>query len=593
MAANTVGTGARSFRPPLSDAVLDSHDFFSLYPLDGGGMFVFRNLADPLDDEGVARKLMRGGLLRPWGKPPAVNFSALDRWRSVEQSCWLNRFYFAAALGRVYRRTGDERIARMLKGIVLHFIESCPAPQGVQAIGAHHQGVMHLRDTQYNARSFEENQRDPTDIRYVWFDFQPAARVIHLIHALRFLRGSPSLSRAERVRIVQSLYEHAELLMWTERHFRPLQAGDNHQSVRGVALLYAAAFFQGRGRWRDFLREGQRVCNFHIAHDFAGDGSEIENSPSYHCFCTWHLRDAVRLAQRHGFKLRADAPARLGKAADFARALMEPDGYSASINDGYRVHLRPFLQTLPGGVGRGQTTPQAATFRKAGVAVYRDADRYLLLDASPFTGPMSHYHAGKLALTAWFQGLPFLVDSGCSSYEDPLYYRWYKTAQAHSSLLIDGQGDGERLADSLTWRYWATPTLGNWRIRKGDYQIITNEQSSAPAWSDVRWRRELVVQPNGPVLLHDDVRLSGQRRLTFGFNLHPDVRVKRTGDGYELTHRRTAVRIHWPSADHSTLHRSVQPGHCALDFRHRGNTRLLVEASAAGRFQLSTVIHPG
>ena len=576
----------RAFKLPLRDALLKAHNFFDLYPLDGGGSLSFRSIAGEPDDAAITRKVMRRGLLKEWGSFPELDFSALERWRTVEKSCWLNRFYFIASMARTYWLTGDEVIARKVRDCVLHFIRHFPPPEGRDAIGEHIRYVYHIRDNDYNQRTYEENLADETDVRYVWFDFQPASRVLHLLYMLHFLRRSKSLSREDVAEINRAIYQHAETICIGEREFMELEKGDNHQSLRGLALLYAGTYFRGFGAWREFLRHGARICSFHIRKDFMSDGSLAENSPSYHCFETWHMRDAVLLSKQYGFKLCADADARLGRAVAFIHAMCQPDGYSPVISDGYPAHLAPFLETLPR-VRRPKASAEALCFKDAGMGFYRDADRFLVFDASPFTGQFSHYHAGKNAVTLWYCGKPFLVDSGCPNYEDELFAKWYKKSEAHSSLLVDDRGDGSVIG-TYNWSHWPEPRCGRWRETTGGLSISATLRSGAEGWAGVGWRRTVALRGDGGFELTDSVKSDRTVTASIVLNLHPDVRVLKRRDGLFLRNGSAVLRL---DLDARTAC-GIGDGLCYVDYRHRKNRQVRLRLDCDGAAQATTVFTP-
>jgi hypothetical protein len=89
--------GIFDFAPPLSDALLRKHNFFELYPLDGGGYFIMKEHLETLDDLEIADKILNLKVLDSFGDLPNIDFKKFERWRSVEKSCWINRFYFMCA----------------------------------------------------------------------------------------------------------------------------------------------------------------------------------------------------------------------------------------------------------------------------------------------------------------------------------------------------------------------------------------------------------------------------------------------------------------------------------------------------------------
>ena len=584
-----VGVAAVPFAPPMREELLRTHDFFRLYPLDGGGALFARSHLGALDDAEMGRHVLGNGALSDWGRLPELDFGRYERWRSVEKSCWLNRMYWVASAARWCWLSGNEQAAGRIGDTVRHFIRTCPPPRGEAAIARHIDTVNHAREDGYNRRTPRENREDNTDIRYIWYDLQPAARLLHLLYALYFLRSSRAITPQDRRRFHESLYEHAVTILAGERHTGALVKGSNHQSLRGLALLYAAACFPGSDAGREFLAQGLRICNFHILHDFLADGVLGEISPSYHCFEAWHVRDAVLLSRRYGFDLCPEADARLAKAAAFIEALRQPDGTCPVVNDGYALDVTPLVESSAPGAPDPRGGPTRAAFPNAGLACYRDDRHYVLLDASPFTGQASHYHAGKNAVTYWHGGRPFLVDSGCCSYDDPLFAAWYKRAEAHSSLLVDGQGDGEVLG-TYDWSYFAEPKCSAWRRRGRDHVIASQLTSSSPAWWGVIWTRTVRIAPDGPVAILDDIRMPAPRRLCFVFNLHPDVRVSLQQDGALLKNGNVRLLLRPTTDSGSELRTVLETGRCFIDNAHRENQRVLVNVRGGGTVRIQTRI---
>ena len=577
------------FMPPIGEDLLRKHNFLTLYPMDGGGSLFARSRFESLDDSKMGPYILGADALADWGRMPTLDFGRHERWRSVEKSCWLNRMYWVVSAARWYWMTGDESVARQIRDTVLHFIQTCPPPRGEAAIADHIETVNHARDTEYNQTTPEAHEANESDIQYIWYDFQPASRLIHLIYALYFLRESTSFTPGDTAAIRENLYEHAVTILVGEQHMNVLERRCNHQSLRGLALLYAAAYLKGSEKSRDFIRQGLRICNFHIRNDFLPDGVLGEVSPSYHCFEAWHVRDAVLLSRQHGFDLCPEADAQLTKATSFIETVRQPDGMCPVINDGYALDVGPLVASFGLPEADAGTGPVRKVFPNAGLACYNDSSRYALLDASPFTGQASHYHAGKNAITYWCGGRPFLVDSGCCSYDDPLFADWYKHAEAHSSLLIDGQGDGEVLG-TYDWNHFAEPKCDAWKQEGRDDVIASELTSGAPSWRGVTWTRTLRIAPDGPVTVLDDVRMPEPRRLCFVFNLHPDVRLSLEQHGALLKNDNVRLLLRTTTDGGSELQVSLEAGRCFIDNKHRENQRVLVVVRGGDRVQMTTQV---
>lgn len=560
------------FDPIISDDLLTTNAFFDLYPFDGGGCFITHNIAGSNTDAGIVHAVLHKGALDEWGCLPYLDFPRFERWRTVEKSCWLNRFYFIVPLAKYARQYRDAKIAELVLATMRHFIDVCLPPNGLDDIRRNRERIDYLRNSVYNNQKRETWEQDETDIGYIWYDFQPAGRILHFIYVLHFLQDF--VTDRDRSLIVRSLHDHAQLLLLEERHCACLATG-NHQSLRAMGLLYAAAYFRGEPEAVDYLHEGLRITNYHAENDWFEDGVLKEISPSYHIFESWHLRDAWLLSRKYDFDLGPRISERLANAVRFIRSIRQPDGTSVAIGDGYPVNLDAYLASFSSDFGDIGLTGKTVRFPHAGFGVYRDNRTYCLLDASTFCGEFSHYHGGKNSLVLWHNGQPFFADCGCCSYDDP-HFSECKSAANHGSLLVDGQGDST-LEGTYHWTAWACPVCEPWQDVQDTSCITGILTSNARCWEGVTWRRTVQIEECGMMTIVDDIDVQRQAILTFVFSLHPDVIVERCDGGFMLRNGDVGLKILCKNpANYST-----QESSSYLTFSNR-TTRLL-------KFQLATI----
>lgn len=227
-------------------------------------------------------------------------------------------------------------------------------------------------------------------------------------------------------------------------------------------------------------------------------------------------------------------------------------------------------------------------FPDAGISVFRKEGIFLLFDASPFTGRASHYHAGKNAFTLWVKGKPFFVDSGCCSYDNELYSTWYRTGQAHSSLLVDGQADGQ-LRAFCDFATHATPQLAPWsHAADGADTTSSALTSTTPAWEGVVWTRTMRVGVEKRIEICDCVRSRRQVQLSFIFNLHPDALLDAAGHCAVIRNGGVQLNVTWQSS--APLSVETNRGCAFLDFEQRESRQARVELAGQGVVELSTVI---
>lgn len=551
------------FEMPLSAELLENRNFFELYPFDGGGRFIQQETAGSADDCEIVKAILENGALKDFGpSPEEIDFLKFERWSSIEKSCWINRMYFIVPLARVARQNGDLSLARKVRSILLRFSEAYPPPATCEDACKLHRDVLYARDHDYNAKGFDFDAPIP----YQWFDFQPASRIMNILHALWFLRDMKVFTPEDLETLEHLLYLHGQNIYWTEAHV-PREPG-NHQALRGMALLLAASFFRDLPESRDWRKVAADVCEFHILNDFLEDGMIIDLSPSYHFFESWIVRDSLTLAKREKVPFSAAAMERAEKIFEVCRTFRQPDGFSPAVNDAYSFDMAGFLASLP-------PAAEPAEYRmlpKAGFAIHQGKEDFLLLDCSPLVDALSHYHGGKQAVSLFVHGVPFLTDSGCCSYDDPDFSEYYKQPFAHSSLLIDGHGDGV-IQGRYLWLHAAKCTLSEWK----DSSISCAMTSSAPGWEGVRWERAVSI-PEGErkVILRDTVSSGRTVRMSFLFNLHSGVSVRKENDTAILEHGGETLRICFPGPFEVRESRSYR------DFRKVPSHQLIFEHTASG-----------
>ena len=113
---------SRSFRPPLSDALLLESDFFDLYPLDGGGALVSPEMVSSVKDAPFAHQVLEEGALNDFGTLPKLEHKRFERWRTGQKSCWINRFYWLVPLAKHAFLQQDLEVGRLAVQCLLHFI---------------------------------------------------------------------------------------------------------------------------------------------------------------------------------------------------------------------------------------------------------------------------------------------------------------------------------------------------------------------------------------------------------------------------------------------------------------------------------------
>ena len=261
----------QDFTPALAPELLLGFNFFELYPFDGGGSFINRAILGSVDDAEITDAIMNRGALDPFGPLEEIDFLRFDRWSTIEQSCWINRMYFIVPLARQAARTGNRAVAEYVRRVILRFGSVYPPPRGKEAVRELNRSVMEARDRDYNTAGTGFDG----PICYQWFDFQPASRIIHILHAVWFLRDMDVFDDADYATLDRMLAEHGRVIFEANDVGAKPKRG-NHEALRALALLACGILFKGDPQAEHWLDEGLRYCEAHILCDFLEDGHRPE-----------------------------------------------------------------------------------------------------------------------------------------------------------------------------------------------------------------------------------------------------------------------------------------------------------------------------
>ena len=309
---------------------------------------------------------------------------------------------------------------------------------------------------------------------------------------------------------------------------RQLPCGEgNHQSLRQVGLLHAAAAFPVDEETRAWAAFAVERGGWHALNDFHSNGVLFENSPSYHAFETWHGRDLLMLAERLGVTMEATAADRFRQAARVLASYRRPDGRLLVFNDAYPLEPDPLLDSL--GIAVSEM-PKTTLLEQGGLAVWRSPQFYAALDVSAFTGEFSHYHGGKNAIVLFKGTEAILDDPGCCNYDDPRF-RQCKQAECHSSLVVDGAPDSHNFS-LYGFDTYSTMQFGAWQ---GDV-FQSRMTSTTPEWKDVAWTRSIQCAVDR-VELTDTIEAEKPHEYSLQFTLAPEVRAEVRNNSQVILHK--------------------------------------------------------
>lgn len=524
----------------------------------------------------------------PSGPSESIDYMSEQRPGDIRRIWELNRHQSWIVLGRGWRLTGEDAIAR-------GFVEQ-------------------LKD--WVARN--PYRRGPN-----WTQAQEVAlRAISWCWAWHLFHDAPAFDRDARHLMLKALSWHlrfveAEMAAFgrhTHNHLISELAGI-HLVSRFFPFLRGAAKLEARSR---------RNLSDEILKQIHPDGLAGELASNYMLFVLDTLAGVVA-ADREFWR---DTPAwrrvaAMGRAAGY---LIRPDGSLPFFgdNDSGRgwllaedlVDRSPYAQlpwvleneALPHWAANSiapewhwlfgartpdpehQTRALSCLFRDGGIWTWRssehgDANWCLLRGGATRRLPgvlQSHHHADVLSIEVAWQGKAVIIDPGTWAYslETDLRAR-FRSSRVHSGLWVDGHEAcsfrGQRFG------VWDLPTS----------EILDEERGlrMACCWGPVRHERRVVPQANS-FLIEDRVTRPAAREAGIGFHLAPGLEVEPRASGWFLPGVDLSIRVE--QADPAGAGFRSENGLASLRYGHKFPTTLVrVLLPAAAECVLSIRIEGG
>ncbi len=351
----------------------------------------------------------------------------------LEWDHFLHRHHFIRDLVRSLAETGNERYAVRVDEVIRSWIRSFPVPLGSNG-GA-----------------------GPS-----WETLSAAWRLREWLWVAGIAWSHPVFRPSTKELMLCSIWEHARSLMDHRGH------PNNWIIVESAALALAGICFPEFRDARTWVEEGVERLRIQFGDQFFEDAVHFEISPLYHAICLHAFIEVKQAATFAGVDLPAEFDGPLARCGDYLAAICRPDFTWPSLNDSGSIDgdftgvmrlageiFRRADLTWIGTRGARGAPPDAklVSFPRGGIAVMRsdyvqDAN-FLVFRTGP--AGATHAHGDVLSLDVAALGVPRLCDPGITTYAaDPLT-DYYRSAEAHNTVLIDGKGP-ERVSLPFTER---------------------------------------------------------------------------------------------------------------------------------------------
>jgi hypothetical protein len=436
--------------------------------------------------------------------------------------------------------------------------------------------------------------------RFTWYDHAAADRTGLLIYLAETIDQTTELSEHLDFvpTIMASLEQHAVFLA-DPANYTP----QNHGTMMDRSLYLVAHYLHDHPdstRWRATAVKRLREA---VDRDYSANMVNLENSSSYHLFnFDLYVSIEKNLLAPFGDTLGPDFDERITKAVRFLVQLSKPDHAFPMIGDGSRATLDAFPRHPS--YDHVKDHPQLRHVLSAGkqgrpprrlFAVYpdegyafartswdtakRDETTYLSFRAGRLLH--NHKHADDLSFTLYAHGRDILVDAGTFTYQPGDYRRYFVSAAAHNTLLVDGQTYPVDKTGHIT----DVSILDSGSTK--DYHFIVARND---AYQGVRLTRALYFfRRSGRVLLVDDAESEEQHTYSQMFHLSHrlDARSVTVDHGVATAHSHELdVRVGQAVPCAATVHRGSEdhpgPGLVSEQF-NTAHTTTALEFAQAGR----------
>lgn len=393
-----------------------------------------------------------------------------------------------------------------------------------------------------------------------WYDDCPVPPLPHREYWDRDTHGFSwrEIEVSVRGRMLQSLFLasrnwkdvperfHVCLLMSIKQHLDYLSSytyrfgfiPGNHQTHHAPPLFAGGILFpelEGASVWKSL---GLYIFKDHIQTDHDSEGIQNEYSPGYHYTVLKLYLDARSILAANSMHIPKWLSGLFDRAAGYCRYATAPGGRTVNINDSRIVSSGPFLKNLSRTLSRPELDPENLSFRPAsraykagGIAFMRTGwnknDSLAVLDA---TGHNSgHWHAGKPNILIYAGLLPLVCEHQFATYDDPSFYNYFHTAEAHNTVMVDGTGDNIPVSP---WEYEYRTEQGVTDFASGETADIASAFTNGYSRLEdpVDFERTVVFLKPGTVVVHDFLKCAGTHEYDWLLHFFPQKLETDTSD---------------------------------------------------------------
>jgi uncharacterized heparinase superfamily protein len=266
-------------------------------------------------------------------------------------------------------------------------------------------------------------------------------------------------------------------------------------------------------------------------------GEHFERAPAYHCQV---LGSLCRMSifgphEKCWTELRAAIQRNIGRMSQFLSGIIHGDGQIPLLSDSVLAESPSLsqLSRLADILEINWPDPSAGSNTLGPYQVVRNSENAfsIIVDTGEIAAPNlpAHGHADWMNLTATYQGVPWLVDSGNFDYEDSSRRRYCRSSLAHSVMTVDRENHCDLWSKFRMVRPGAciqrtTETIDGVVVVQATYDCYRKQFGCLLA-------RCVLINPTGDLIVIDVAdRLAAQQLIGY-VHLAPQITLTRSSNG--------------------------------------------------------------
>lgn len=334
--------------------------------------------------------------------------------------------------------------------------------------------------------------------RAAWTSKVVGDRARTLAYLTRASQCAGILRRAQAERLMKSVDQHAN---WLLNH----RVRSNHDLFDSLGLISLGTDFRFLERSEKLRRTAHRRFSTRFRKRvFADEGLWLEQSASYQYLLDILLRRFVTIDPDPGALAALDR-----KMADVGGLLLEPDGRIAQYGDSNRDGVGPRY-------GR-RSAEQSGLFvlPRSGLAVVKKPASYLALYAGFHHA--AHKHSDDLSFELFEHGHRVVSDTGLYDKDPGPVRSFARSAQAHSTLTVDGADFSRDSGDAYGSGIEAGGEDDGWYAVEADNPLLSGV--------GVGHDRTFLYAPGRALIVIDRVTAAASHTYDRWFQFGPDLAV--------------------------------------------------------------------